>query len=326
MTLHAKTLLQATLDTGVEMLRGPARKSAAASAPRAETSHVKSMVAKIEAANAARYSSELAADGGVAAYHEDMSPATNISPDTDALTQEFDRLQPEGASTSPEANTSISGDVPFVPIRSLEPRHRSRIAAHLLDLSANDRYLRFGYHAGDEQIKAYVDGLNFDRDEIYGIFNRRLELIAMAHLALASEPSCTDCAEFGVSVAQEARGKRLGTRLFERAITHARAEGVEMLFIHALAENTAMLKIAKNAGARVETTGGETEAYVQLPPANLETRVEDVVEDGLGVVDYRLKLRAKQFWALLATARRELREVRNEVRETVKALRQDSKE
>ena len=49
----------------------------------------------------------------------------------------------------------------------------------------HDRYLRFGYAATDEQIERYVDGLDFERDEIFGIYNRRLELIAMAHLAFA---------------------------------------------------------------------------------------------------------------------------------------------
>jgi hypothetical protein len=37
----------------------------------------------------------------------------------------------------------------------------------------HDRYLRFGYPANDEQIRRYVDQLNFDRDELFGIFNRR---------------------------------------------------------------------------------------------------------------------------------------------------------
>ncbi|HSH90420.1 MAG TPA: GNAT family N-acetyltransferase, partial [Ramlibacter sp.] len=34
-----------------------------------------------------------------------------------------------------------------VPIRSLGPSHRDRIAAHLLALDEHDRYLRFGYPA-----------------------------------------------------------------------------------------------------------------------------------------------------------------------------------
>ncbi len=193
----------------------------------------------------------------------------------------------------------------LVPVRALSVRHRRLIKGHLLALSAQDRYLRFGYVANDEQVAKYVAELNFERDEIYGIFNRRLQLIAMAHLALASDPKCESCAEFGVSVSSDARGKGLGTLLFKRAMLHARAQGVDLMFIHALSENEPMLKIARNAGAVVENHGGEVEAHIRLPAQDFSERVEtalkDAVADGIGVVDYRLKQRALQFWEFLAT-------------------------
>ena len=71
----------------------------------------------------------------------------------------------------------------MVPIRSLGDNHRERIMAHLLSLDVHDRYLRFGYAASDENIRLYAQGLNFERDEIFGIYNRMLNLIALAHLA-----------------------------------------------------------------------------------------------------------------------------------------------
>lgn len=166
-------------------------------------------------------------------------------------------------------------------------------------LDEHDRYLRFGYSATDEQIKRYVDGLNFDRDDIFGIYNRKLELIAMAHLAFSSDPEHVECAEFGVSVLKKARGRRYGSRLFERAVMHARNEGVELLFIHALTENTAMIKIARHAGATVERIGSETDAYLRLPPATLDTRMSELLEEQLALTDYRLKAQAKSFWDFL---------------------------
>ena len=60
----------------------------------------------------------------------------------------------------------------MVPICSLGPQHRERIAQHLLALSADDRYMRFGYMATEDQIRRYVSTLDFERDEIFGIFNR----------------------------------------------------------------------------------------------------------------------------------------------------------
>lgn len=225
-------------------------------------------------------------------------------------------LNPQAYPESDEMGLVVAGDAKaakakeqsnshgLVPIRSLTSRHRRRIAQHIIALPEQDRYLRFGYVASDEQVRKYVDGLDFKRDEIYGIFNRRLELIAMAHLAISSDPKAHNCAEFGVSVSADARGKRLGTRLFERAILHARSENIDMLFIHALSENAAMLKIARNAGATVESFGGEVEAHLQLPRQDFSERVEnavkDAVENSVGEVDFRLKLRALQFWEFLA--------------------------
>lgn len=195
----------------------------------------------------------------------------------------------------------------LVPIRSLGAGHRQRIAAHLLSLDEHDRYLRFGYSASDEQVRRYVDGLDFDRDEIFGIFNRRLELIAMAHLAfIPHEADMPPGAEFGVSVLKKARGRGLGARLFDRAVMHARNEGVELMFIHALSENTAMIKIARNAGATLERAGSETEAYLRLPPATLDSRVSEILEEQVAQADYRLKKQAKAFLDFLG----QLQEIR----------------
>ena len=64
------------------------------------------------------------------------------------------------------------------------------------------------------------------RDRIFGIFNRKLELIAMAHLAYPTDFRAAGFAEFGVSVSRHARGRGYGTRLFERAAIHAVNDGV----------------------------------------------------------------------------------------------------
>lgn len=199
----------------------------------------------------------------------------------------------------------------LVPIRSLGPSHRERIARHLLALDERDRFLRFGYAANDAQIRRYSESLDFDRDEIFGIYNRRLELLAMAHLAFSVDPKWRSCAEFGVSVAKPARGRGYGQRLFDRAAMHARNEGVDMLFIHALSENTAMLRIARKAGATIERDGSESQAHLRLPPADFDSRVTELVEEQVARTDYTLKVQAKQFWDFLGA----LQDIRQGVRD-----------
>jgi GNAT superfamily N-acetyltransferase len=213
-------------------------------------------------------------------------------------------LKPGAAPASVKAGAvEPAPDWTWVPIRSLGPRQRDRVAAHLLELAEADRYLRFGYPATDAQIARYVDSMDFERDEVFGIFNRHLELIAMAHLAHPASTPATPprppMAEFGVSVLTKARGRGFGRRLFEHAVLHARNRGVQTLFIHALSENVAMLKIARDAGATVERDGSESEAWLKLPPDTLASHVGEMVEKQAAELDYRLKVRARQVSGLL---------------------------
>jgi len=198
-------------------------------------------------------------------------------------------------STSRQAAPPASPNPTWVPIRSLAPRHRPRIVAHLLALPERDRYLRFGYAASDEQITRYVEHIDFDHDEVLGIFNRRLRLLAMTHLAfLDDRHGHATRAEFGVSVAPNARGRGYGKRLFDLAALHARNRGVQTLIVHALSENTAMLRIARRAGAAVVRDGGESEAMLKLPPETIASHVEEMVESSAAEWDYRLKQQAQR--------------------------------
>jgi GNAT superfamily N-acetyltransferase len=164
---------------------------------------------------------------------------------------------------------------------------------HILALDEHDRYLRFGYAANDEHIANYVAHLQFERDEIFGVYNRKLELIAMAHLAFNPTLSMKHQVEFGVSVAKKSRGKGLGAQLFERALLHARNEGATEMVIHALSENTAMLKIATNAGSRVVRDGSESEAHLTVPPATFASQVGELVDEHVGEFDFNFKMQAK---------------------------------
>jgi hypothetical protein len=99
--------------------------------------------------------------------------------------------------------------------------------------------------------------------------------------------------------------------LFGHAVMHARNQGVSLLFIHALSENVAMLKIARQAGAVVQRDGSESEAYLSLPQATLDSQISGLVQEQMAEVDYQLKMQANQFRQWLAT----LQEIRQGVRD-----------
>ncbi len=219
---------------------------------------------------------------------------------THAALERVDAAAGANHATGAQSGNEIKAVSPIIPIRSLGENHRAQILSHLLELDERDRYLRFGFIAKDEHVTRYVEGLNFECDEIFGITNRRLSLIAVAHLAYSPDDRRSSCAEFGVSVAKGARGRGYGARLFERAAMDARNNGVSLMFIHALSENSAMLGIARKAGAVLERHGSETEAYLRLPPASLNSRMTEIVEDHYAQLDYRLKAQSKQFHNMLA--------------------------
>ena len=218
----------------------------------------------------------------------------------------------EGRSEGDEPSPSgPNAERPFrwVPIRSLAARHRPRIVAHLLALPDGDRYLRFGYAASDAQIAHYADLIDFSHDEVFGIFNRRLELLAMAHLAM--QPATVKApraeAEFGVSVLPKARGRGYGSRLFDHAVLHARNRQIDTLVIHALSENTSMLRIVRTAGATIERDGSESQARLRLPADDLLSHVDAMVEGQAAELDYRFKVHARRVDGVLEA----LEEVKN---------------
>jgi ribosomal protein S18 acetylase RimI-like enzyme len=166
------------------------------------------------------------------------------------------------------------------------------VLKHLLALDDADRTLRFGHLASDERIQHYVAQLDFERDELFGIFDRRLHLVAMAHLAfIAGQPPAAGITEFGVSVLMRQRGQGLGSRLFEHSVMHARNRGMSKMLIHLARDNAAMLGIVRRAGASIEFEGSDVLAQLPLPADTLGSQIAELLGQQAAELDYRLKAR-----------------------------------
>ncbi|TAK76473.1 MAG: N-acetyltransferase [Aquabacterium sp.] len=197
----------------------------------------------------------------------------------------------------------------WVPIRKLGERHRRRIERHLLQLGPEDRRLRFGVATTNDQIRLYVHSLDFERDELFGVFDRRLHLVAVAHLAYSASPQRADrpaIVEFGVSVLERARRRGLGDRLFSHAVLRARNRHTDSLFIHALTENGAMLKIAARNGALLEYSGPDAMAWLRLPSDTVSTHVGAALVGTAAELNYGIarQLRLLTTWFKRVVARR----------------------
>jgi GNAT superfamily N-acetyltransferase len=214
--------------------------------------------------------------------------------------------------------TSVAHDLLYrtegalIPIALLDISKSPQILKHLCELSEHDSYLRFGYKATNAHIEQYVANLKFERDEIYGIFNSELQIIAMAHLALMKEEGQEYSAEFGVSVSAHARGRGYGAHLFQRAVMHARNEKVYKMHVHALSENAPMIRIARKGGAKIERYGSDVEAFLSLPKRDLDSRVTEFISNQYAKTNYSIKEDANRFWSFLA----KVQEIRTGVRKS----------
>lgn len=197
-------------------------------------------------------------------------------------------------------------DKPTVPVKELRERDRRRMLKHFLSLERHDRLLRFGTPVNDEQVTRYVGGIDFDRDLVFGVYNRMFKLVAVGHLAFADRDADKhkstekdQVAEFGVSVSKSARGLGIGSKLFERANIACRNNDVDTLYMHCLSSNATMMHIAKKAGMAIHRDYGEADAYLKLGPADPASVLQEAMEEQLASLDYALKANVRAATKLL---------------------------
>lgn len=184
-------------------------------------------------------------------------------------------------------------------VKELSERDRHRILKHFLALKEDDRLLRFGTYLSDELITKYVQGIDFSRDTVFGVVSSHFRLVGVGHLAFAPRKPEDDIsdkdkiAEFGVSVSDDARGKGIGAKLFERGAIHCRNVDVDTLFMHCLSSNQTMIHIAKKAGMEISRDYGEADAYLKILPASAASLLKEAVQEQVAAIDYSIKSNAR---------------------------------
>jgi GNAT superfamily N-acetyltransferase len=174
-------------------------------------------------------------------------------------------------------------------VAQLGPGHRSLIAAHLLALSPGDRRLRFGHAISDVSIGDYVRRIRFVRDAAFGAFDDAGQLIAFGHLAFGAEG-----AEFALSVGRSGRRRGIGRTLLERAGTHARNRGYDVLMMLYMSENNALASLARRSGMQIVSDPVECRAYVGLKPPTAHSVVFEAWREAVCALDLVFRLRARE--------------------------------
>jgi GNAT superfamily N-acetyltransferase len=173
-----------------------------------------------------------------------------------------------------------------ISVQRLREDARSLLTTHFLALATEDVRLRFGTTLSRNGIAAYVEGIDFDRDAVFGVHDADLALTGAAHVAFGD-----NLAELGVSVLPGHRGCGIGSALFERAARHAQNRFIPTLFMHCLAENAAIMHIARRSGMDIVVDTGEADAHLKLPPASPASITGEYVTNRLALYDYALKAR-----------------------------------
>jgi len=184
-------------------------------------------------------------------------------------------------------------------IRKVTQRERGAVKDFYLAMSADDRRKRFHGIISDERISAHTDGLDFSQHTILGAF-KNLQLIGVAELAPGAEER-----ELAFAVRPDMRCRRIGTRLMERILVHARMSGKGMVFVKFTSNNAPMRWMALKAGMVVRTDGDESRASKELPVPSAEELSRWFTKESFAPSDYFSVLGIER-WESLATQSRRL--------------------
>jgi GNAT superfamily N-acetyltransferase len=171
-----------------------------------------------------------------------------------------------------------------IPVQRLGGGARAAYLKHLIALDPEDRRLRFGVPQSRAAIAAYVERINYGSDILFGVYGEELALQGVAHLALGS-----GFAELGVSVLPRARREGIGGALMSRAAEFARNRSITRLYVYCLAENFAMIRLARRCGMHVVVQSGDADAHLVLPAASPVSVISEFIADRVALLDYVLK-------------------------------------
>ena len=137
-------------------------------------------------------------------------------------------------------------------IRPLTVFEREAVRKFYLSLSPDDRRKRFCCTLSDDTISSYVDRVDFTRDTILGAFDEQAKIIGLAELVRGTAAS-----EMAFSVRPDRRGQKIGTRLIQRLMLHARicgiakAEGILFTYVGNVPGHAAESTYCPGCGKRI---------------------------------------------------------------------------
>jgi RimJ/RimL family protein N-acetyltransferase len=146
----------------------------------------------------------------------------------------------------------------------LFPTSAVTLCRHIIELSDEDIYLRFGYRPSNEKIGAYItNSLNTVNTPTHGDFwfgiEQDFDLVATIHVIIRG-----DTCEFAFTTHKDHRGMKLGQLLFARGYQLATEYGIKKIELQYLSSNAPMRHIAQKFGLKVVRSGVDSDASIDI--------------------------------------------------------------
>lgn len=181
--------------------------------------------------------------------------------------------------------------------RRLWAGEEHRLAEHLHRLEPEALRCRFLGGAGKKTIDDHIERMKAKRLHwtVFGWFHNA-RMSAAVELVVEGER-----AEAALTTERPFRGHGIARRLLERAAPFAAQRGARRLVLITDPANTAMVRLARAAGAAFKPSRGEAVAELALVPPDAHARLLDGIEEQNGqaasaVAD--MQARAMSLWSL----------------------------
>lgn len=147
-------------------------------------------------------------------------------------------------------------------IQHSHTEHLAQYAAHLKNLTEQDRYTRFGYAAAPESIDAMILNMLYHQDQ-HHLFTYYCDskIVGFGHLAQEGSEW-----ELAVSVDSNYQRRGIANELMTHTIAWGKVHGVHSVFMHCITDNHRIQHLARKHGLKTMSRAGhEITAQVQLP-------------------------------------------------------------
>lgn len=149
-------------------------------------------------------------------------------------------------------------------IRPFEPEDAQAKQTFVRELDAEARYSRFHTHTNElpPATLARLSKLDYHCEGAFLAEDADGRILAVSRFARINRQEC----EFGITVAQDARGSGLAAEMMQRIIVLATQQGYQSMRAEILKTNTAMRKLAEKSGFTLQDSPNDPQLYQAKRP------------------------------------------------------------